>query len=105
MKSRATRRFWRLFEKLPLEIQDLARKNHALWLSDPRHPSLHFKPLAGSEERFSVRIGLHYRAIGWKPEDQIVEWVWIGSHADYSPTQMQDVMYKLDELILALRRV
>lgn len=83
MRSRASRRFWSLYEKLPPEIQDLARKNYALWRSNPHHPSLHFKLLAGSGQRFSVRIGLHYRAIGWKPDSQIVEWVWIGSHADY----------------------
>lgn len=83
MRSRATRRFWRLFENLPNEVQDLARKNYALWRSNPRHPYLHFKALAGSGDRFSVRIGIHYRAIGWKPEDQTVEWVWIGTHAEY----------------------
>ena len=53
-------------------------------LSDnPQHPSLHFKQLSGRGGRFSVRIGIHYRVVGWKPDASTVEWVWIGSHADY----------------------
>jgi len=32
---------------------------------------------------FSVRVGDHYRAIAWKLDDGGVEWVWIGSHAEY----------------------
>lgn len=31
------------FEKLPREIQDLARTNYELLRDNPRHPSLHFK--------------------------------------------------------------
>jgi hypothetical protein len=50
---------------------------------NPQHPSLHFKQLAGRGGRFSVRIGIHYRAVGWKPDASTVEWVWIGSHAEY----------------------
>jgi hypothetical protein len=46
---------------------------------NPRHPSLHFKQ-AG---RFwSVRVGLHYRAVAVEHEGNML-WFWIGSHADY----------------------
>jgi hypothetical protein len=83
MNSRATARFWKHYEALPAEIRQLANKTYRLWRGDPQHPSLHFKQLHGRGNRFSVRIGLHYRAIGWKPEQSTVEWVWIGSHADY----------------------
>jgi hypothetical protein len=31
---------------------------------------------------YSVRIGLHYRALGLKEDDTII-WFWIGSHAEY----------------------
>jgi hypothetical protein len=44
---------------------------------------LHFKQLAGRGGRFSVRIGIHYRAVGWKPDASTVESVWIGSPAEY----------------------
>jgi hypothetical protein len=83
MTSTATPRFWELLNALPPEIQELARKNYRLWLENPQHPSLQFKRLAGGGHRFSVRVGQHYRAIAWKVDDEGVEWVWIGSHAEY----------------------
>jgi hypothetical protein len=49
----------------------------------PRHPSLDFKKLACQGERFSIRVGDHYRALGHKINDGY-EWVWIGTHEDYS---------------------
>jgi plasmid maintenance system killer protein len=46
--------------------------------------SLDFKKLKGDKgNRFSIRIGDHYRAIGRLIGD-VVEWVWIGSHEDYN---------------------
>ena len=64
---------------MPAEIQRLADDHHALLLRDQRHPSLHFKRIG----RFwSVRIGLHYRALAVQDGDDIV-WFWIGHHADY----------------------
>jgi len=78
--STCTERYWRLFNALPLEVRDLAQKNFQLWLADPRHPSLRFKPLEGKV--WSVRIGAHYRALA-KVEDQQVTWIWIGHHAEY----------------------
>ena len=83
MKSTATPRFWDLLNALPLDVQELAEKNYHLWLANPQHPSLNYKRLAGCGHRFSVRVGDHYRAIAWKLDDGGVEWVWIGSHAEY----------------------
>lgn len=49
--------------------------------ADPAHPSLQFKPIL--DDRFySVRIGLHFRALGI-PVPGGIQWFWIGSHADY----------------------
>ena len=84
MKSKATARFWKLFDALPSHIQKLARKNYRLWQQNQNHPSLDFKKLKnGSGARFSIRIGDHYRAVGHFSEDGI-EWVWIGSHEEYN---------------------
>ena len=83
MISKATRRFWKLYQELPEPVQRLAIKNYRLWLRDSRHPSLDFKKLTGSSARFSVRVGLHYRAIAHVIEGG-VEWVWIGSHEEYN---------------------
>jgi hypothetical protein len=83
MTSRATHRFWKLYAELPESIQRLADKNHRLWRDNPRHPSLDFKKLSGRDERFSVRFGDHYRALGRRVGDG-VEWVWIGTHEEYN---------------------
>ena len=83
MRSRATPRFWQLFSKLPEDIQRLALKNYALWRDNPSHPSLHFRPVRGQEDLFSVRIGDHYRALGRRDSGTII-WVWIGTHAEYN---------------------
>ena len=64
MNSVATRRFWALFQALPDDVQQLAVKNYRLWRRDPHHPSLHFRRVQGSADRFSVRVGDHYRALG-----------------------------------------
>jgi hypothetical protein len=82
VRSVATRRFWELFRALPPEVQRLAVKNYRLWRRDSRHPSLRFRRLQGSEDRFSVRVGEHYRALGKLTGDKIT-WVWIGTHSDY----------------------
>jgi hypothetical protein len=82
VKSVASRRFWDQFNALPDDIQKLAVKNYHLWRNNPRHPSLRFRPLQGNSDRFSVRVGDHYRAIGRLEGDTVI-WVWIGAHAEY----------------------
>ena len=82
MRSVATRRFWELFRALPSEVQRLAVKNYSLWRRDPRHPSLRFRRLQGSEDRFTIRVGDHYRALGRLTGEKMI-WAWIGTHSDY----------------------
>jgi hypothetical protein len=82
VKSLATRRFWDLYHGLPEDIQKLAVKNYHLWRRDPHHPSLRFRRLKGKQNRFSVRVGDHYRALGRLSADTMT-WVWIGTHAEY----------------------
>ncbi len=82
MISRALPSFWRLFHALPERIQAEARAAHAVYMRQPGHPSLRFKKLAGTADRWSVRIGLQYRAVGVRSGDT-VEWVWIGTHNDF----------------------
>jgi len=82
MKSIATARFWKLFRELPQDIQELATKNYGLWCEDPSHPSLRFRRLKGSSDRFTIRVGDRYRAMG-RLKDEMVIWTWIGTHADY----------------------
>jgi mRNA-degrading endonuclease RelE of RelBE toxin-antitoxin system len=72
--------FWQHYEKLPTEIRKLADKNYQLLKENPSHSSLQLKRI---EELWSVRIGLHYRALGIDAPDGI-QWIWIGSHAEYN---------------------
>jgi len=80
---------WNLFSALPDEIQKLAVKNYRLWRRSPNHPSLRFRRLQGRPDRFSVRVGDHYRAVGRLTEDTIV-WIWIGTHAEYDRLVSRD---------------
>jgi hypothetical protein len=79
MNSSTTKSFRNRFRNLPLEIQQLARKNFKLWLRHPAHPSLHFKKVG---DYWSARVGSKHRALGIWNGDKI-EWFWIGSHDEY----------------------
>jgi hypothetical protein len=68
-------------EAVPADVQALAHRNYALLKNDPFHPSLHFKSI-GKGRFHSVRVGLHYRALGI-PMDGGVHWFWIGTHGEY----------------------
>lgn len=79
MRHRATPRFWNRYRQLPEDVQRLADKCYAILRQDPQHPSLHLKKV----DRFwSVRMGLHYRALAVRYKGDLV-WFWVGSHADY----------------------
>jgi hypothetical protein len=71
--------FWTCFSALPLNIQELARKNFKLLKQNPGHPSLHFKKVGNF---VSARVGISYRVLGVKVPDGIL-WFWIGTHAEY----------------------
>ena len=79
MKHRANPRFWRCYGQLPEDAQRLADESYHLLREDPRHPSLHFKRIGPF---WSVRVGLHYRAVALQHEADVV-WFWIGPHAEY----------------------
>jgi hypothetical protein len=79
LKHFTSSNFWALYGKLPQEIRELADKSYALLKANPRHPSLQLRRI---EELWSVRSGLHYRALGIDAPEGI-QWIWIGSHANY----------------------
>ena len=79
MRQQATPRFWRCYRQLPGQVQRSADRCYELLRHNPSHPSLHLKRVG----RFwSVRVGLHYRALAVEHDGDLV-WFWIGSHADY----------------------
>lgn len=79
MSHHASPRFCRAYDALPEAIRRLADRNFALLKLDPQHPSLHFERVGRLR---SVRVGLHYRALGVDVQDGIL-WFWIGTHAEY----------------------
>jgi hypothetical protein len=82
MKSHTTARFWKFYNRLPVDVQRSADAAYRLWHIDPRHPGLRFKRVDAEEPIYSVRVGKGYRAIGWL-EGDTVTWSWIGSHNEY----------------------
>ena len=79
MNHFASPAFWKLRQKLPLNIQQLADKSFSVLKKDPHHRSLHLKRV---RKYWSVRIGLHHRALAVEVEEGLL-WFWIGVHADY----------------------
>lgn len=79
MTHRTDPKYWDYLNALPEEVRELAYKNYDLLQVNPDHPSLAFKRIGSL---WSVRVGLHYRALG-RDEDPDVVWFWIGHHSVY----------------------
>ena len=79
MKHFASSSFWKSYRALPSNIRELADKKFELLKGDPYHSSLRLKQLGSL---WSIRVGLHYRALATEIEEGLL-WFWIGSHADY----------------------
>jgi len=82
MKSQATAKFWKLYARLPQQMQRRAREAYVVWRDNPAHPSLHFKRVDDEEPIYSARISEDYRVLGLLGGDTVV-WFWIGNHAEY----------------------
>jgi hypothetical protein len=82
MKSKRTKRFRALFAELPESVQRQANDAYRLFQANPSHPSLSFKQISPNGPVYSVRMGLHYRALAIRNPDHLL-WFWIGSHAEY----------------------
>jgi hypothetical protein len=84
--SRTTKNFWKHYKALPEDVQRQAVRAYALWRANPSHRSLHFKCVSEKHAVLSVRVGIHWRALGYRdvaPGEDVVTWFWIGSHSDY----------------------
>ena len=77
---RTTSRFWRLYNALPPAVRRAADRQYDLLRSNPRHPSLHLKPVPGG---WSARVTRGYRAVARRQPDGSFVWTWIGTHAEY----------------------
>lgn len=74
--------YHKLYDKLSPKIQKLSDKSFKLLNQSERHPSLCFKKLR--EKLWSIRIGIHYRALGTPKENgRDMVWFWVGHHSQY----------------------
>lgn len=79
MNHYASGDFWKLYGKLPEDVQTQADKQHRLLEENPSHPSLQFKPVGNY---WSARVNDNHRALAIKVDDGYL-WFWIGNHDDY----------------------
>jgi len=82
VKSRTTKQFKQLLRALPKRVQQQARYAFRMFLKNPNHPGLRFKPVGGDPVIYSARIGKKYRALATVDAGDFA-WYWIGSHGDY----------------------
>jgi hypothetical protein len=83
MKSKVTPDFRKLLRALPNDVRRQARIAYRQFKRNPYHASLQFKLVDKRHSLYSVRIGLRYRALGLRDENDLIIWIWIGSHTDY----------------------
>ncbi len=69
MQIQATQTFVRLYKKMPAEIKERAQKALMLFESNPAHPSLGHKKMAGQEDIFEIRVSQNYRITYQKTGD------------------------------------
>lgn len=75
----ASRDFWAAYEALPKAVRNSANRSFERLKSNPRHPSLQFKPVG---RYWSARVSLGYRALAVPVDDGLL-WFWIGKHEEY----------------------
>ncbi len=69
MHIEATQTFIRLYKKLPDDVKKRTQKALELLESNPAHPSLGHKKMAGQENIFEIRVSENYRITYQKIED------------------------------------
>jgi len=80
--SRTHGDFWRHYSKLSGANKRVASRAFARFRTDPSHPSLRFKKLAGRGDVWSVRVSDDLRAAG-RRHGEIMRWFWIGTHNEF----------------------
>jgi hypothetical protein len=83
VNSHTTPGFQKLLAALPDNVRRQARVAYRLFRANPRHPSLRFKHVHGSDRLVSVRINREYRAAGVRGSPDEIVWFWIGRHEEY----------------------
>ena len=79
MRLQPTERFATDYDRLPQQLQRRTDRALAVLLENPRHPSLQVKKMKGFENRWEVRVSLHYRLI-FAMEDDAYVLLRVGTH-------------------------
>ena len=82
MNAKAAPRFWELYNQLPRQEQQRARKAYQIWKTNPNASGLRFKRVGDKEPIYSARVSKVYRVLGILEGDTII-WFWIGRHDEY----------------------
>lgn len=82
MNSVTTESFWKLFDRLPEDIQKQAYKAYRRFEQNPFHPGLNFEEVNKRTGLWSVRINDNYRVLGYRKDD-LIRWFWVGTHTEY----------------------
>lgn len=61
MQLLRTERFKKDFKRLPTEVRERTGKVLELFVSNPRHPSLHVKKMEGTPDIWEFRVSDNYR--------------------------------------------
>jgi addiction module RelE/StbE family toxin len=79
-KIRFTRRFLKSFSRLPAAVQEKIKKQIALLAENPRHPSLHTKPIQGAPGIYEARVDVDYRMTYEREADDTLALRVVGKH-------------------------
>lgn len=85
MLSKRTKTFKKLFDRLPDEVKENARKQYKLFCEDPSHPSLRAKPIGSTRNNkikaYEVTVGIGFGAPVFRMKTYV--WFWIGTHNSF----------------------
>jgi hypothetical protein len=60
MNSQTLPQFWKLYYRLPVDVQRRASKTYRIWRQNPETVGLHFKRVGSTRPVYSIRIGDYY---------------------------------------------
>jgi len=85
---KSTRKFDKQFERLDFKASKQTKKAIELFISDPRHPSLRYKKIQGTDNFYEIRVNISVRIIIEVTTDgnnQINTLYIIGTHDEVFP--------------------
>ena len=86
MNLRRTKAFKKLYNELPDDIKENAKKQYKLFMKSSNHPSLRTKMIGSTKNYsfkvFEVSIDMGYRVSYFTDRNTYV-WFWIGTHNSF----------------------